>query len=221
MKKIFLLVTVCACFGILNAGAQSLADIAKQSKAQQKSNPNAKVIDNDVIPSVMEAEPAPAAKPDDKKDDAAAAKSDVKKDDVKDDVKKDDVKKDDAAATKKEGGKDEKDAEAEKKEATEKLAAEEQNKKDDLKKQINAQMSEIKQLQRELNVAQREAGLRAAAYYADAGVMLRDQTKYAEDSRNLQTEIDSKQQSLAQAKQKLEGLQEQARKSGISSSELE
>src|SRR5215467_1180100 len=127
MKKIFLLVTVCACFGILNAGAQSLADIAKQSKAQQKSNPNAKVIDNDVIPSVMEADPtpAPAAKPDARKDDAPAAKSDVKKDDVRDDVKKDDVKKDDAAATK-EGGKEEKDAEAEKKEAAEKLAAEEQ-----------------------------------------------------------------------------------------------
>ena len=61
----------------------------------------------------------------------------------------------------------------------------------------------------------------AAAFYADAGVMLRDQERYAQDSRKAQSEIDSKKQTLADARQKLEDLQEQARKAGISASQLD
>ena len=45
--------------------------------------------------------------------------------------------------------------------------------------------------------------------------MLRDQGKFVEDSRKQQEEIDAKKQALADAKQKLEDLQEQARKTGI------
>jgi len=86
-----------------------------------------------------------------------------------------------------------------------------------LKGQIETQKKEIAQLQRELDVAEREARLRAAAYYADAGVMLRDQAKFAEDSRKAQSEIDGKKQALADAKGKLDDLQEQARKAGLPS----
>lgn len=88
-------------------------------------------------------------------------------------------------------------------------------KSDDIKKQIDAQTKEIAILQRELDVAQREARLRAAAYYGDAGTMLRDQTKYAEDTRKEQDEINTKKQALDAAQQKLSDLQEQARKAGI------
>ena len=95
-------------------------------------------------------------------------------------------------------------------------AAETQTQKNDkLKSQIEAQKKEIATLQRELDIAERETRLRAAAYYADAGVMLRDQAKYAEDSRKAQAEIDTKKQALSAAQEKLGDLQEQARKAGL------
>ena len=71
-------------------------------------------------------------------------------------------------------------------------------------------------MQRELDIAQREAKLRAAALYGDAGTMLRDQAKFAEDSRKEQDEINTKKQALDAAQQKLADLQEQARKAGLS-----
>jgi hypothetical protein len=76
-------------------------------------------------------------------------------------------------------------------------------------------------LQRELDVSEREGRLRAAAYYADAGVMLRDQSKFAEDSRKNQEEIDSKKHELETAKQKLDDMEEQARKAGVPSNQLD
>ncbi|HZD93674.1 MAG TPA: hypothetical protein VE133_05425 [Candidatus Sulfotelmatobacter sp.] len=98
-----------------------------------------------------------------------------------------------------------------------KTSAPAQPKGDDLKKQIESQKKEIATLQREVDVAEREARLRAAAYYADAGVMLRDQAKFAEDSRKEQSEIGGKKQALEAAQQKLSDLQEQARKAGLPS----
>jgi DNA repair exonuclease SbcCD ATPase subunit len=104
------------------------------------------------------------------------------------------------------------------KEAPKKDAAEAQKQKNaELKKQIDAQKKEIATLQRELDIAQREARLRAAAFYGDAGTMLRDQTKFAEDTRKEQDEINGKKQALDAAQQKLEDLQEQARKAGMPS----
>ncbi len=88
-------------------------------------------------------------------------------------------------------------------------------------KAVEAQKQEISRLQRELDVAQREQRLRAAAYYGDAGTMLRDQAKYTEDSRKLQDEIDGKKQALDTAQKKLADLQEQARKAGVSSTAVE
>jgi hypothetical protein len=90
-------------------------------------------------------------------------------------------------------------------------------KNDELKKQIDAQTKEVATLQRELDIAQREAKLRAAAYYGDAGTMLRDQAKFAEDSRKEQDTINGKKQALDAAQQKLADLQEQARKAGLPS----
>jgi len=117
------------------------------------------------------------------------------------------------AEAKKEGGKEESGKE-EKKEGAKKDPAE-------IKKAIEAEKREITQLQRELDVAEREAKLRAAAFYADAGTMLRDQAKFAEETRNTQAEIDGKKQALEAAKQKLSDLQEEARKAGVPSGQVE
>jgi hypothetical protein len=92
-------------------------------------------------------------------------------------------------------------------------------KSDKLTDQIKAQKDEIARLQRELDIVQREQRLRAAAFYADAGTQLRDQAKFAEDSRKEQAEIDGKKQALDAAQQKLADLQEQARKAGLGSSD--
>src|SRR6266481_1000455 len=89
------------------------------------------------------------------------------------------------------------------------------DKTDELKKQIELQKKEIATLQRELDVAQREARLHASAYYGDAGTMLRDQAKFAEHARKDQEEINTKKQALDAAQQKLDDLQEQARKAGL------
>lgn len=88
---------------------------------------------------------------------------------------------------------------------------------DDWNAKIDAKKKDIALMQRELDVLQREQRLRAAAYYADAGTQLRDPAKFAEESRAQQEQIDSKKQSLDAAQQKLEELQEQARKSGVKS----
>ncbi|HEY6969059.1 MAG TPA: hypothetical protein VJA94_07645 [Candidatus Angelobacter sp.] len=198
MRKILVLFVICFAGLITTAAAQSLADIAKQSRAQQKAHPNTTVIDNDVIPSVVDlsSETTPTQTPSaDAKNDATDNKAPAQKDAGKSETKDD---------TGKQG------------------AAEDDHKKaDELKKKIADQKKEITQLEREVNVAQREAGVRAAVYYADAGTMLRDSAKFAEDSRNLKAEIDSKTHALNAAKQKLQDLQEQARKAGLSSSQIE
>jgi hypothetical protein len=90
-------------------------------------------------------------------------------------------------------------------------------KSDKLGDQVKAQKDEIAKLQRELDIVQREQRLRAAAFYADAGTQLRDQTKFAEDSRKEQAEIESKKQALDAAQQKLADLEEMARKAALPS----
>jgi hypothetical protein len=95
----------------------------------------------------------------------------------------------------------------------------EKAKSEDWTKKIDDQKKEIATLQRELDILQREQRLRAAAFYGDAGTQMRDQAKFAEDSRHEQEQIDSKKQSLDAAQQKLADLQEQARKAGVSSSD--
>lgn len=195
---------VCVAIFVAAAGAQSVADIAKQSRARQKANPNAKVIDNDIIPSALDSAPAapPAAAPATPASPEPAAPSEGRKDEVSD---------------KQNAGKDENKA------APDQAASSEEDRKniDAWKKQINEEKREVSQLERELNVAQREAGLHSAVYYADAGSMLRDSAKFADDSRKLQTEIDTKSQALAAAKQKLGDLQEGARKAGVPANQID
>jgi hypothetical protein len=79
---------------------------------------------------------------------------------------------------------------------------------------VTDQKKAISQLERELDVAQREYKLRTATYYADAGNALRDPKLWAEAARKYEAEIADKQKQLNEAKQKLEQIQEEARKAG-------
>jgi hypothetical protein len=88
-------------------------------------------------------------------------------------------------------------------------------KTEELKAKVDAQKKTITQLERELDLAQREYRLKVAVYYADAGNSLRDSKKWAEDDRRQRAEIESKKKALDDAKKKLADIQEQARKSGI------
>ena len=58
-------------------------------------------------------------------------------------------------------------------------------------------------------------GLRAAAFYGDAGAQLRNSAQWSKDDAQYKSDMDSKQKAIAAAQQELSDLQEQARKSGI------
>ncbi len=99
--------------------------------------------------------------------------------------------------------------------------ADSQKAADKLKADVQAQKDEISRLERELDVATREWKLQQATYYADAGNQLRDPAAFAERERKFNDETKQKQQALADAKQKLDDIQEQSRKSGLPSSATE
>jgi hypothetical protein len=89
---------------------------------------------------------------------------------------------------------------------------------DDWKKKIEIKKSHVDMLSRELDVLQREFRLRQTAYYADAGLRLRNASSWDKDDAKYKQEIDDKQAAVEKAKGELEDLQEQARKAGTPSS---
>ncbi len=92
---------------------------------------------------------------------------------------------------------------------------------DQWQQKINTQQSQVDLLQRELDVDQREYRVRAAAFYADAGDRLRNQTTWDKDDADYKQKIADKQKALDDAKQKMTDMQEEARKSGVPSSSRE
>jgi hypothetical protein len=89
---------------------------------------------------------------------------------------------------------------------------------DEWQKKIATQKNQVDLLARELDVAQREYRLRAAAFYADAGNRLRNAGSWDKEDAQYKQQIAQKQKSVDAAKQQLSDLQEQARKSGVPSS---
>ena len=83
---------------------------------------------------------------------------------------------------------------------------------------IADQKAQIALTQRELEVLQREYRLRAAAMYADAGNRLRNQSGWDKEDADYKKQISAKQKALDEAKQRLEDMQEEARKAGVPSS---
>jgi hypothetical protein len=94
-------------------------------------------------------------------------------------------------------------------------AALRQKSADDWKNKIAAQRSQIDLLSRELDVAQREYRLRAAVMYADAGNRLRNQTSWDKEDSQYKHQIAQKQKAVDDAKQRLDAMQEEARKAGV------
>ena len=101
-------------------------------------------------------------------------------------------------------------------------ADEEQAKKQALWKEwqskIKQQRDVIDLANRELDVANREYRLRAAAFYADAGNRLRNSASWDKEDSQYKDQIAAKQKTLDDAKKALDDMQDQARKAGVPSS---
>ncbi|HKW68176.1 MAG TPA: hypothetical protein VJP04_12865 [Terriglobales bacterium] len=203
MKRTFYLCSVAVILLAGVAAAQSVADAARQTRKQNANKPAAKVFTNDDLPtnapiSVTGQPPATdedGAKTADGGDSANAGKTDADK--AKADADKDKPKSDE-----------------DKKTFAEKRDAAIQQ----WKQRFAAQKQQISLLEREIDVMQREYRLRAAAYYADAGNALRNQAPWAQQERDYREKLDLKQKKLVEAKQKLEDMQDQARREGMPSS---
>lgn len=211
MKKLLPLLLMCL-FGASAFAQQSLGDIAREIRAKKRASTPAVRLDDDTTPRTsVNTEPSTPAT-------TAPAEASAKADDKTANAKSPDDKSADAKPAE-DKTPDAKPADVKAADATEPAkkdpALERKQKGEELKKQIGEQKQQIALLQRELEVSQREGRLRAAAYYADAGTMLRDQAKFAEDSRKQQAEIDAKKQALETGQQRLTDLQEEARKAGL------
>ena len=87
-----------------------------------------------------------------------------------------------------------------------------------MEEKINAQKEQISLLTREFDVLQREYQIRAAAMYADAGNRMRNSADWDKQDAQYKQEIADKQKALDEAKQKLDEMQEAARKAGAPNS---
>ena len=84
--------------------------------------------------------------------------------------------------------------------------------------QIQSQKDQIDLLTRELNVLQKEYEIRAAAMYGDVGNRLRNSADWDKQDAQYKQQIADKQKAVDDAKQKLDDMQEEARKAGVPSS---
>jgi hypothetical protein len=89
----------------------------------------------------------------------------------------------------------------------------------EIAQKLDAQKAKIDALSHELDLDQREYRLRAAAFYSDAGVRLRDSAQWDKDDAHYKADIEAKQKALDDAKAQLTALQEEARKAGMKESE--
>lgn len=80
---------------------------------------------------------------------------------------------------------------------------------------LTTQKSAIDLASRELDVLQKEYQLRAAAMYGDVGDRLRNSGQWDKEDADFKQKIADKQKAVDDAKQKLDDLQEEARKAGV------
>jgi len=100
-------------------------------------------------------------------------------------------------------------------------AADRQKAAGELQTKIDDQKQKIEALNHELDLAQREYRLRAAALYSDAGNRLRNQAQWDKEDAQYQQEMADKQKAIEDAKQELEAAQEEARKAGLKQKDQE
>lgn len=211
MKKLSALIVAAVVLVFVGAGvSQSLADAAKAARQQKKSA--TKVYTEDellAVPASKMAEESHAAE-------ATATNAEAAKENPAENSTSGDAeKKGDASVADKRG-----DNAAGKEEAANAKQASEAAAKE-WKAKIDDQEQEVKSLEKEVDLMQRENKLREASYYGDAGNQLRDQKKWADEQRQYQTDLEAKQKAIAEAKEKLDEAREQARKNGVPSSQAE
>jgi hypothetical protein len=180
------------------ASAQSLGDIARSERNKQKPQA-ARTYTNDDIPSVT----IPKDEP---KTPAAGTEANATDD------KKDGEESAGATETKDEAKIDKKGEEATSVEKQNQLNAE-------WKAKVAAQKAKVADIEREIDLMQREERLRVAVYYADAGNRLRDDKKWADDEKKYQDDLATRQKDLSEAKAKLSDARDAARKAGATSVE--
>lgn len=83
---------------------------------------------------------------------------------------------------------------------------------------LDTQQQKVDMLNRELDVMQREQKLKAAEFYSDAGSRLRDSGAWDKRQKEYQDQLQEKQKALSDAKDDMQNMQEDARKSGVPSS---
>jgi hypothetical protein len=83
---------------------------------------------------------------------------------------------------------------------------------------LDSQKEQIDLINRELEVLQKEYQLRAAAMYGDVGNRLRNQADWDKQDAQYKQQIADKQKALEDARQKLDDMQEDARKDGVPAS---
>jgi hypothetical protein len=83
------------------------------------------------------------------------------------------------------------------------------------KAKVAAQDAKVKDLDREINLMEREHKLRQAVFYADAGTRVRDERMWFDQERKYQADLSTKQKALAAERNKLDDLKEGARKAGV------
>jgi len=80
---------------------------------------------------------------------------------------------------------------------------------------LTAQKDSIDLASRELDVLQKEYQLRAAAMYADVGNRMRNAAQWDKEDADFKQKIADKQKAVDEGKQKLDDMQEEARKDGV------
>ena len=83
---------------------------------------------------------------------------------------------------------------------------------------LSAQKNSIDLASRELDVLQKEYQLRAAAMYADVGNRMRNAAQWDKEDADYKQKIADKQKTIDDNKQKLDAMQEEARKAGVPAS---
>lgn len=197
-----------------SASGSSLGNYARQIRKDPGAKSTPKVFDNDNLPredklSIVGQKPAPPAE---KTAEDKAANSPVAEGEAKAETESKPGGEAKASATGNEEKTPSTSGKAPVDEAAKQTAAKQWNDK------ITAQRGEIDLLTRELNVLQREYQIRAAAMYADAGNRLRNSADWDKQDTQYKQQIADKQKALDDAKQKLDDLQEQARRAGAPAS---
>jgi hypothetical protein len=188
---------------------QQSGDLAAYARQQKKAKPAAstpgKVFDNDNLPKTEHISVVGSESPEKQADnsDAPSAKADTASKSPADDAK---AKADSTSAK----PQDDKAAEIQPGQNPE----DRKQAYDDWQTKIKEQKQAVDLAQRELDVAQREYRLRAAVVANDVGYRLRNAAQWDKEEKQYKEQIAAKQKAYDEAKQKLDSLQEDARKAG-------